>query len=405
MHVYLYSKFFPVAPAPIRDGIVKAMHGLAAGFVANDTTTTILSEGPQAATTRTDAGYVHHCFKTRYPGQSWHLSPDLQQFIQTHITDRDLVILNGGFHLSVYALARFLLQRGIPYIVAPHIAYDPPMFQKSPYLKYPYWHLLERRLLQHAAAIQVLDQRQAIHLQQRRIHTPIVAVPNGFDRHELMPCPPRTPDNRISDNRIPDNCIPDNCTIKLLFFGRLSLAIKGLDLLLQAFAQLPRSPDTPNLRLTLQGHDAGDLKSLQQLSHQLGLRDEVEFLPPDYHTPASTLMGNYDIICLPSRSEGFGLSALEAMLAGRPVMVSSVAGIAPYVEASGGGIVVSPDAQSIQAGLQFLFKSREQWSEMGQNGRQYAIDNLSWPTIAQTALAAYRELFNRPQDQTVIASH
>ena len=98
------------------------------------------------------------------------------------------------------------------------------------------------------------------------------------------------------------------------------------------------------------------------------------------------------MFCLPSRFEGFGLSAIEAMLAGRVLIVSEVAGVAPHVKASGCGVVVAPERSAVRDGLRELLAKRDEWKAMGLAGRRHALKHLRWPTIAAAALRDYRNL-------------
>jgi glycosyltransferase involved in cell wall biosynthesis len=384
MTIFSYTKYFPPHQPPNRNGVIKATHGLAAALADYGESVAVLSEGEESATIQTQFGYTHYCFDNPQAAPSFKLAPNLQQFVEQNMTPHDVVILNGGFHLSVYALAQLLTRKGIPYIMAPHLAYDHQMFAKSPCLKYLYWHFCERWVLQQARVIQVFDHTQTKCLLGRGITSPIIEVYNGCD-------PIGDPSPLIATSTL---------SPKLMFFGRLSAHTKGLDLLLDAFAllqqQLALDPSTLSYpispTLTLQGADHGDRQTLQQQIQQLNLAAQVNLVDADYETSPMVLMANYDIICLPSRSEGFGLAALEAMLAGRVLLVSETAGIAQHVRASGCGVVVKPDVESIQTGLQWLLQRRDEWPDMGMRGYHYACAKLSWRRIAQQALTSYQRL-------------
>jgi glycosyltransferase involved in cell wall biosynthesis len=375
MTLYLYVQYFPPHQDPVHNGVVKAVHGLAAGLAAGGETVTVLSEGPQAATVNTRFGYQHRCFVPSGPS-------NLPQFIRQQITPRDLVILNGGFHFGVYACARSLVAQGIPYVMAPHLSYDANMFAKSRCRKLLYWYFCERHLLRSAQAVQVLDHRQASCLTQRGIATPTIAVPNGFDPTAI---------DAWSSVQWRSPTTP----AQLLFFGRLCRHTKGLDLLLKALADVPARLDQPAPELVLQGPDPGDQAGLMQLTRSLKIQHRVQFRPADYHTPTSHIMAPADIVCLTSRSEGFGLAALEGMLAGRVLLVTENAGIARYVRASGCGVVVEPTVAGIRAGLNQLLARREDWPAMGLRGRQQAIDHLQWSQIAAQAQPQYQAIIDR----------
>jgi glycosyltransferase involved in cell wall biosynthesis len=330
INIYLYVRHFPPTDDPCgiceaarhHDGIVKAVHGLASGLVKAGAIVTVLSESSatQNTSVKTAAGYTVECFANPIQTRpSFRLSPALKAYIQ-HIPPQSIVILNGIFHASVYALSRLCRRWNVPYIIAPHDVYSPPMFARKPYLKWTYWWLLEKRMLQQAVAVQVLETRQADWLNRLKISTPIVTVSNGTADSESIA--------QRQENPVP----------KLFFFGRMDRYHKGLDLLLEAFQIV--SSSVP-LELTIQGADEGDRPALERQAQQLQLN--VTFLDPDYHQSPIAIISQYDIFCLPSRFEGFGLSALEAMVAGRVLLVSEVAGIAPYVEASGCGVAVEPN--------------------------------------------------------------
>jgi glycosyltransferase involved in cell wall biosynthesis len=270
--------------------------------------------------------------------------------------------------------------RGIPYVMAPHLSYDANMFAKSPYRKQLYWYLCERYVLRSARAVQILDPRQAVGLAQRGVATPTIALSNGFLPDDLPPLT-RLPGRQAATS-----------PVQLLFFGRLCRHTKGLDLLLQAVAGLTDRPGYPRPELALQGPDRGDRAGLIELAQALGVGDRVHFRAADYVTPPAQIMAQADIVCLTSRSEGFGLAALEGMLAGRVLLVTETAGIAPYVQASGCGVVVKSDAAAIQAGLDALLRCQEDWPAMGLRGRQQAIAQLPWQRIAQQARSHYQAL-------------
>ncbi len=389
MSIHLYAKVFPPHEPPVHNGVVKAVHGLATGLVAQGAVIQVLSEDRQRADVQTEFGYRHRAFTNPNSRPSLKLAPGLIEYVKTQMTSRDLMILNGGFHLSVYALAKLLKQRGIPYVMAPHLTYDREMFAKSPYRKYLYWYLCERFVLNQAKAVQVLNRHQAANLMARGIHTPVIEVQNGFVEADVLPVPKR-----------PWPIGPD--PVRLLFFGRLSRHIKGLDLLLEAFSALCNQPRPIPIELSLQGADAGDGAQLAQTAWDLGLSDRVHFCPANYTVSPPEIIAEHDILCLTSRSEGFGLAALEGMLAGRVLLVSASAGIAEHVHASGCGLVVQPTVKSIQEGLNLLLTCRDRWPEMGRRGQQYALDRLPWRTIAQQALPEYQAIMGRPATRQLI---
>jgi glycosyltransferase involved in cell wall biosynthesis len=374
MKLHFYLKHFPPQQAQFHEGTSKAVHGLAAGLVQQGVEVVVLCEGPHPCSLRSTAGYRIECFAAPHTAPSFRLAPELQNYVRTQLDADDLVVLNGIFHQSVYRLSRLLKQVQVPYVMAPHDPYHPSIFQKRAILKQLYWWLCEKPALQSAQAVQMLDDRHGEWLSQRGINVPQFAVPNGFDR-----------DNATVAQSTYDF---DRAHPRLVFLGRMDAHNKGLDLLIQGFAAVA---DAATASLTIQGPDCGDRADLTTLAQQLPQAiDRIKFLDPDYDTTASALLTQYDVFCLASRFEGFSLAALEAMLAGRVLMISDVAGLAPHVAKSRCGIVIPPTVAGVKAGLRELLQRRDEWAEMGLRGREYALAQLSWTTVAQQTLSLYQ---------------
>jgi glycosyltransferase involved in cell wall biosynthesis len=232
-------------------------------------------------------------------------------------------------------------------------------------------------MLRQARAIQVLDFRHAEWLRRLGIQTPIIEVLNGFAPEDVHP-------ESVLNWRTEGPA-------KLLYLGRIDYHNKGLDILLDAFSQIT---DKTDANLTLQGPDWGDKDAMIKRAGKLKLGNRVKFNDPDFNKLSALISAEHDIFLLPSRFEGFGLSALEAMLAGRPVLVSDVAGIAPHVRASGSGVVISSDVAHVKAGMLELLSQRNRWKDMGMAGREYVLRYLRWERIGAVTLEQYRQIFH-----------
>ena len=378
MNIYIYLSHFPHNAKNINDGLSKAVHGLASGLDKSGVMVVVLCESfPNEDTSFiSPTGYEIKSFANHIQTRpSFNLSPGLKQYIRTQMDGDSLVILNGIMHGRVCAMSRSLKKNKIPYIIAPHDPYNPAFFSKKFILKYSFWHLLEKRILGQALGIQILDSRHAQWLKKLKIKTPILTTPNGFSPQDVFP------ETSLKWG--------ENETTKLFFLGRMDTDNKGLDLLLDAFSQITVQE---NIHLTFQGPDAGDKQSLQAQAKKLFIENKVSFLEPDFNKSSSAIIKEYDIFCIPSRFEGFSLAALEAMLAGRVLLVSEIAGIAPHVEKCGCGVIVTPGVSSIKSGLIELLKCRSEWQEMGLKGREYALNHLHWDKIATVALDNYKKL-------------
>ncbi|MDA8107277.1 MAG: glycosyltransferase [Betaproteobacteria bacterium] len=379
MDVMLYLRHFPAAGEPLVGGTAMAVAGLARGLAESGARVTLLCEGEARSRTALAPGLEVECFPRRGGARSFALGDALRSHVYERLrTRRGLCLLNGMFHPGVYALGAFLRRYGLPYVVAPHGSYEPAAFRRNAHLKWPYWYLFERSMLRGARAVQVLDMRHARFLRRLGVGTRVIEAPNGV-----------APDAVPEEQALPPPAVVG--PVRAVFLGRIDAYTKGLDVLLDAVAQVAADD---RIELTLQGPDQGDRSRLEGRARALGIAGQVRFRAPEYRGSPVRLLAEHDLVCLPSRCEGFGLAALEAMIAGRVLLVSARAGIAPHVEASGAGVLVAPAPEDVARGLGELLRRRASWPDMGRQGRRYALARLRWRDIAAAALGSYAGLLD-----------
>jgi D-inositol-3-phosphate glycosyltransferase len=124
----------------------------------------------------------------------------------------------------------------------------------------------------------------------------------------------------------------------LLFVGRIQ-PLKGLDLAVQALAEIddavlwavggPSGADGP-----------AELERIQKLAADLGVTDRLLILPPRPHHELVDYYRAADVCLVPSRTESFGLVALEAAACGTPVVAASVGGLRSIVSDGETGLLV-----------------------------------------------------------------
>jgi mannosyltransferase len=176
-------------------------------------------------------------------------------------------------------------------------------------------------------------------------------------------------------------------------FGRIRPS-KGTDLLVDALIEV--LPDFPDFAAVLTGlcqaKDLDYFRSMQDKIQAAGLRERIVFLG-DLERDAVRSCYRRSILCVAaSRTEGFGLTPLEAMACGRAVLVSG-AGVWPQVvDSEVGAVFETGSALSLAAALRQLLPSPGQLWQMGQRGRQRAIERHSLQREADRINALYGQL-------------
>lgn len=167
--------------------------------------------------------------------------------------------------------------------------------------------------------------------------------------------------------------------------------VKGVDVLLEAFARVP-----PPARLVLIG-DGSQTAELHRLCHELGLDDRVEFRPlPWDAVRAADLMWAFDALVLPSRLEGFPVTIVEAMLAGRPVIATRVGSVDEAVEPGVTGWIVPPeDPEALAAAIQELLADPAAAEQMGARAREIAEVRFTIEATIEAYVDLYRAVLGR----------
>lgn len=127
----------------------------------------------------------------------------------------------------------------------------------------------------------------------------------------------------------------------LLFVGRIQ-PLKGVDVAVQTLAAL-RDRRARMLIVGGSSGAAGDghVAEVHELIDGLGLTERISMVPPQPHHELSTYYRAADLTIVPSRSESFGLVALESAACGTPVVASDVGGLRTLVDHGRTGLRVS----------------------------------------------------------------
>jgi glycosyltransferase involved in cell wall biosynthesis len=188
---------------------------------------------------------------------------------------------------------------------------------------------------------------------------------------------------------------------ELLCVGRAGDPTKGVRPLLEALVHLPEP-----VTLTLVD-DAGPDNPARSWARRLGCAERVTFTGRVSNEELVHLYNRAALVVVPSRFEGFGLPAVEAMSCGTPVVATHAGALSEVVELGGGGVLVPlDDLDALAKAIDGLLSQPERRRELGGRARERVVARFSWPRIAAATVEVYREVLaerGRPARTTTSA--
>jgi glycosyltransferase involved in cell wall biosynthesis len=169
----------------------------------------------------------------------------------------------------------------------------------------------------------------------------------------------------------------------LLYFGRLDWFQKGIDTLLRAVALLVA--ERPKLLLKVAGRGK-DLERSRALAAELGIERHVSFLGPVSAAERERLFTGAQLLLMPSRFEGFGMVAAEAMAAGVPLIATTAGSLPEVISAPEGGVLVPPDdPAALASATARLLADEVARRELSRTAR-VAASRFRWSAVARDHL-------------------
>lgn len=282
-------------------------------------------------------GYIHYNF-----------SVPLWQELHRTVRNYDVVHITAVWNFPVLAAARACQHSKVPYIISPRgTLYPETIALKSATFKKVYFHLLAKQYLNRAAALHftATDERDKV-LDYMSLKTSALVIPNGVELDEF---------DRFNGNEI-GSFLPAELVGKkyILFLGRLHPK-KGLDLLLSAFSDVQH--EFPDHRLVLAGPNSdGYQTTLEKWASEHGISQKVIFTGMLTGKAKIATIKAADVFVLSSYSENFGMSVVESMAAGTPVVITKAVGISSEILESRAGVVTDTSARSVTDGLLSLLR-------------------------------------------------
>jgi glycosyltransferase involved in cell wall biosynthesis len=306
---------------------------------------------------------VHlYSFPTTGLAKAWRFSGGSTDMLVKAVEETDIVHLHGLWMWVQWAAARQAVRLKKPFVLTSHGMLEPWIWQRQSSLhrlkKYLYWRMIALPAFHQANIVHALTAQEVLTLTGYFPGKKPLLIPHGIDLTAA--------DQYLSELPTP----PPDQPPYFLFLGRLH-PVKGIHLLLRAFARLPVNSFQIKLAGPTQPQEAAYAESLHHLITELDLGDRVAFTGVVNGQAKWQMYRDAWTLCLPSFSEVTGLVNLEAAAARTPVLTTFESGVIPEWDRQG-GLLVHPDEESILNGL----KQAITWSTFERQMRGQSLRNL-----------------------------
>ena len=298
----------------------------------------------------------------------------LIRYLKKTVSNFDIIHIHEHRHSLAIATHRYAMKNNIPYVLQAHGSVL-PFFQKEK-LKDIFDKLWGFDILHDASRVFALTEvEKEQYLKMGVSEDKIEIVPLGINLNEYnnLPCKGgfKSKYNIKEEDKL------------ILFLGRIH-EIKGLDLLINAFAKIPND----NVRLAIIGGDYGFKETLEKLIEENSLTGKVIF--PGVLTGRDKIeaLVDCDIFVMPSRYESFTTSGLEAMACSKPLVLTKNNHIHTWVRDNTGLVCEFRDDDLAEC-LKRLLNDEKLCETFGATGQKLIEERHDWNKIEKQISTIY----------------
>jgi glycosyltransferase involved in cell wall biosynthesis len=304
-------------------------------------------------------------------GASFKYSRPLAFWLNENVRDFDVVHIHAVFNHASVAAASACRKAGVPYVVRPLGTLDPWSMNQKAGRKRIFWTLVGKKMLHGSAAVHytAAGEKTAtedyLGINHGRV-IPLGVEVNGFSQTK----------------KLADHFPALAGRSYVLLLSRLDPK-KNVEVLIEAF----RSLRNDSWRLVIAGD--GPREYVETLMQKAAGSEKIIFTGWVDGEQKEVLFREAALFALPSRHENFGLSVMEAMARGVPVLVSPHVNLAREIEAANAGWVV--DIDDLNAGLAAVLENETERALRGKAAHQFSL-RYSWQRTATELIDLYRQI-------------
>lgn len=321
-----------------------------------------------------------------YKRSAYLFSYALTRWILQNVRSYDIVHTNAVFSYPVLATCYACKMNDVPYVVTPHGMLEPWALSQKATKKRIYYQISEKTLLKKAAAIHALARPEAANIKSLQLGAPIFLGPNGIHRPEFETLPNRA---------IFFEEYPQLKGKKLVLFLSRIDPKKGLDILAKAFGILVKQYN--NLHLIVAGPDnIGFLQTARQFFQDHECLDKVTFTGILTGKLKYAALAAASVYVLPSYSEGFSVSVLEAMASGLPSVITRACNF-PEAERAQVVKAVDTNTEQLTDALNWCVKNEAEATFMGKRAQKFVFEYYTWDKIASHQIGVYETILKKEE--------
>jgi len=302
-------------------------------------------------------------------------------------------LVHAHFFMSGLVAAVIKQTLGLPFVVTFHALGKVRLMHQGASDQFPEERLaIEERVIREADRVVALcpqDKQDLIDLYDAD-PAKIVTIPNGYDPDELHPVDKQEARERLGIN---------TSGPIILQLGRL-VPRKGVDTVIQALGMLQRTGVRAHLFIV--GGETGaadpeltpEIGRLMRTASDEGVNGDVTFLGRRGRDELKYWYSAADIFVTTPWYEPFGITPLEAMACGTPVIGSAVGGIKYTIEDGKNGLLVPPkDPEALVEALSVLIASRKLRERLSKGGLE-RVKEFTWQNVADQTAAMYQAILD-----------
>ena len=303
------------------------------------------------------------------------ISPSMRKWLRDNIKNFDVVHLHDFRSYQNSVVYKYTKKYGIPYVLQAHGS-TPRMIKKKR-LKWLFDVAFGYKILKDADRVIAVSKEEAEYDKQMGANDGKVSVIyNGMDIESFKTLP-------IYGKFKKEFGINGKM---ILYLGRINKS-KGIDFVIKAFSKLVG--EVNNIILVIAGSDDGYKPELEKLIQKLDLNDKIKFTGFVDEKDKISAYVDADVFVHTVRyMGGVGLTPLEAILSGTPVIVTDECGEV-IKEMNAGYLVEYEDVNALKEKMKSVIENPGEGKEMVERGKRYIRENFMWDEVVRKVEEIY----------------